>query len=133
MNAQEMREIRTARDESQSQFARTLAEMLGKTYHLSKTYISHMEAGRKPITDEIANACRTLAARLDGMNETQASARPYTIMSTRPIPPNTITTATLRPCALVGCPASFLPASPRQKYCKPECRAEAARLRRSKD
>jgi hypothetical protein len=125
-----LRELRSARGESLAAFGRVLARTIdpaGRPY--SKTYIHLLENARKPITPEIAQAVAILGAMLDGAPETQARARSVTILSTHDLPPGTINTRPARPCRLAGCRAHFLPASPRQLYCSPECRAAAYRRR----
>jgi hypothetical protein len=120
------------RNESLAQFGKTLAATIHPDREpFTKQYIGRLKAGQDRITPEIGDAMLTLAAMLDGVSELQARARPYQVLATHELPPGVVILGQARGCELPGCRIRFVPASPRQRFCSPECRQEMASRRKA--
>lgn len=119
------------RGESLGEFGTVLARTIEENKApYSRQYIYRLKAGQDIITDEIANALMVLGAMADGIGELQARARPTQVLAIHELPPHVIIMGKARGCSLPGCRIRYVPASPAQRYCSSECRAEAARRRR---
>lgn len=134
MNQEQLRQtltmLQAERQESLAQFGATLARTISPDHPpFTKQYVDLLKKGRAPITEEIARALSTLSAMLDGQGELQARSRPVDVplLSVHPLPAYTVIIPPARRCALPGCRISYIPASPRQRYCSRECRAEMHR------
>jgi hypothetical protein len=124
-------ELQAARGESNGAFGRVLAQTIApERQAFSKQYVDMLKRGKSAITPEIARALDVLGAMLDGQSELQARARTYTVLAMHDLPAHTIVLGRPRPCELAGCRIVFVPASPRQRFCSPECGREARRRRR---
>lgn len=127
-------ELITSRRESLRVFGQTLAAVVEpgrKPY--SKTYIIRLRDGHDNIPPDIERALWTLAAIHDGVSNIQASARPAQILTIHDLPANVVNLARPRACALPGCQIVFIPASPAQRYCSPECRQANRRRHQHQD
>ena len=124
-------EVMRERGESLAEFGATLARTIdaGRA-PFSRQYVHRLKVGQDPITAEIAQAIQVLGAMLDGVNELQARAQYVRVLAIHPLPGDVIVLGAARGCALAGCRIQFVPASPAQRYCSPECRREADRRRR---
>lgn len=124
-------EVMRERGESLAEFGATLARTIDATKPAySRQYVYRLKVGQDPITAEIAEALQVLGAMLDGVNELQARARYVRVLAIHPMPDDVIVMGKARGCDLAGCRIQFVPASPAQRYCSPECRREAVRRRR---
>lgn len=118
---------------SLADIGRTIAALIDAQHKpLSRQYVHMLATGKTAITAEIGRAIETLAAMQDGVAEIQARARPVTVplLSTHDLPAYTVIVSPPRPCALPGCRIVFV-GPPQQRYCGPDCRAEAARRRKA--
>lgn len=138
MNQEALRQtlimLQAERQESLAQFGVTIARTIAPDHPpFTKQYIDMLKRGKAAITDEIARALETLAAMLDGQGELQARSRTVDVplFSVHPLPPYTVIIPAARRCELPGCRIHFIPASPRQRYCSTECRAEMYRRRQT--
>jgi transcriptional regulator with XRE-family HTH domain len=95
----------------------------------SRSYISKLESGQKPIPPAIARALAMLLARAAGADEAHAAAQPAAVRSVHNLPPDTLVLAAPRRCALPGCPVWFVPVTPRQKYHSPTCARTARQFK----
>ena len=124
-------ELMRERGESLAEFGATLARTIdAEKPAYSRQYVYRLKVGQDPITAEIAQALQVLGAMLDGVNELQAKARYVRVLAVNPLPDDVIVMGKARGCELAGCRIQFVPASPAQRYCSPECRQEAERRRR---
>jgi hypothetical protein len=124
-------EDRRAAGESLADIGRTLAATMDPPRQpLSRQYVNALAAGRDRITEPIGRAIQTLAAMQDGVATLQAQARPVTVplLTIHDLPAHAIITSRPRPCALPGCRIIFIGPT-QQRYCGPDCRAEAAKRR----
>lgn len=124
-------ELMRERGESLAEFGATLAQTVDAGRQpFSRQYVYRLKVGQDPITAEIAQALQVLGAMLDGVNELQARAQYVRVLAIHPLPGDVIVLGRPRGCELAGCRIQFVPASPAQRYCSPECRREADRRRR---
>lgn len=96
----------------------------------SRQYIYRLQTGRDAITPDIAAAILVLAAMADGVGDLQAHAHTVQVLAVHDLPAGTVILGRDRACGLAGCRVRFVPASPRQRYCSQQCRAEANKRRR---
>jgi hypothetical protein len=123
-------ELIQARGESLAVFGAVLARTIAEDRPpFSRQYIYQLRAGRDAIPDDIAAALLVLAAMADGVGELQARAHYVRVLAIHVLPDDVIVLGKPRGCALAGCRIQFVPASPAQRYCSPECRREAVRRR----
>jgi len=128
-----VKEVRRALGLSQ----RAFGEVLWQTIHGPKNggagrpytrgYVSKIEAGTVPITAPIARAVSALAARMDHRDDVLAQAHEASVVAVNPLPPGTVVLGQARRCAAPGCPVTFVPVHPRQKYHSRACAALARR------
>src|SRR5512139_1289586 len=95
---------------------------------LSKQHINGMRNGSLPISRATAQALRELAAIADGVDETEAQARPVTValLALHDLPANALIMDPPHKCALDGCNVVIVG---RHKYHSRACQKEAAKLR----
>lgn len=126
-------DLMTQRGESLTEFGAVLARVIDESRPaFSRQYVHRLRAGRDAITPEIAGALLVLAAMSDGVGDLQARARSVQVLAVHDLPAGVVVLGRARACGLAGCRAWFVPASPRQRYCSQECRAEAHKRRREK-
>lgn len=127
-----LNELIQARGESLSVFGATLAHTLdAQRKPFSRQYVHRLRTGADIITPEIARAIQVLGAMFDGASELQARAHEARVWAVHDDLDggDVFVLGRVRPCSLAGCRVRFVPASPAQRYCSPECRVEAARRR----
>lgn len=118
------------RGESLSEFGAILARTIDeKRAPFSRQYVYRLKKGQDVITEEIATAVLVLGAMIDGVSELQARAHPVRVLAVHDLPEDVVVMGKHRGCGLAGCRIQFVPASPNQRYCSRDCRAEAARRR----
>ena len=123
--------ILAERGESLAAFGKVLAATIALDRQpFTKQYIYRLKSGDDEFTPEIMRALDTLAAMMDGVSELQARARECVVLAVNELPPNTVVMGKAKNCALPGCRVVFVPASPAQRYCSPECRDEMRSRRR---
>ena len=133
-----IREIREALEQSQREFGETLWQAVhgprrNGELPYTRSYVSKLERGQKPITIVIARGIIAIATRLDGADEIQARAREVDgLLAINDLPDGTVILGRARRCANPGCPVVFVPTHPRQKYHSPACRAQARARRNSR-
>jgi transcriptional regulator with XRE-family HTH domain len=128
-----VKEVRQALGLSQKAFGEVLWQTIhgsrydgaGRPY--TRGYVSKIEAGTVPITAPIARAVSALAARMDGADDVLAQAREASVLAVNQLPPGTVVLGQARRCAVPGCPVTFVPLHPRQKYHSRMCAALARR------
>ena len=133
-----IREIREALEQSQREFGETLWQAIhgprrNGELPYTRSYVSKLERGRKPITIVITRGILAIATRMDGIDEIQARAREVDgLLAINDLPDGTVILGRARRCANPGCPVVFVPTHPRQKYHSPACRAQARARRKSR-
>ena len=107
---------------SQAAFGRALSHgRYGNRY--SQPYISQLEAGTAPITDELERAI----SQLD-VGTTHLTILPRGVYATSTLPPGTVILG--QPVICQPCGGVFIMPYANQRYCSRECRNEARRQRR---
>lgn len=120
------------RGESLSEFGAVLARTIDeRRAPFSRQYIYRLKTGQDVVTEEIGTALLVLGAMADGVSELQAKAHQVVVLAIHDLPDGVVVLGKHRGCGLAGCRVRFVPASPAQKYCSPECRGEAARRRQA--
>jgi hypothetical protein len=120
------------RGETLTVFGAVLARVIDESRPaFSRQYVHRLRAGRDAITPEIAGALLVLAAMSDGVSDLQARARTVQVLAVHDLQAGTVILGQARACGLAGCRVWFVPASPRQRYCSQQCRAEAHKRRRA--
>jgi uncharacterized protein (UPF0179 family) len=114
--------VRLGHPASFRNFAEILSAELGR--HISKPYAIALEQGKRPIAEDIERALWRLAAKQDHKDPAVINARSVSVRTTRKIAEGAIITVDSKPCARVGCPESFVPSNPAQKYHSPYCREQ---------
>ena len=133
-----IREIREALEQSQREFGETLWQAIhgprrNGELPYTRSYVSKLERGQKPITIVITRGILAIATRMDGIDEIQARAREVDgLLAINELPDGTVILGRARRCANPGCPVVFVPTHPRQKYHSPACRAQARARRKSR-
>jgi hypothetical protein len=86
-------------------------------------YIQCVEKGTLAPSQKLTRAVFSLGATLDGVPTLVANTEPVQVYA-RPgtVRPGSIILGESRACARPGCPVSFIPRVPWQKYCSSECR-----------
>lgn len=121
----------TQRGETLAVFGAVLAKTIAEDRPpFSRQYIYQLRTGRDAIPDDIAAALLVLAAMSDGVGELQARAHTVQVLAVHDLPAGTVVLGPARACGLAGCRVRFVPASPGQRYCSRQCRAEAYKRRR---
>lgn len=120
------------RGESLSEFGAVLARTIDEHRPaFTRQYIHRLKAGQDVITEEIGTALLVLGAMADGVSELQARAHQVLVLAVHDLPNGVIVLGRHRACGLAGCRVRFVPASPAQRYCSPECRGEARHRRQA--
>lgn len=123
----QMRQIRSERRESLSEFGAVLAAVIHPDkLPFSRQYVNGMESGRMAITPEVQRALNVLAAMLDGVSELQARAVTVAMLAVHPEDAGAVVLPKARQCKLPGCQVRFV-GYPAQRFCSPECRKEYRR------
>lgn len=122
-----MRAIRETLKESLAEFGWTLKRAVEPKaqYPYSKTYISLLESGEKPITQIIDSGLANIAGVLDDVPAGLAGAVKFEIYAQ----PGQVRAGAFLPvtgevvkCARPGCGVWFIKTNPAQKYHHPDCR-----------
>lgn len=108
---------------SQGEFARALSHG-SRGNHYSQAYISQVESGHYPITDELLQSLQRLAA-----DTSHLRILPRGVYATVDLPPGTVILG--RPVVCPSCGGVFIMPWASQRYCSRECRNEARRQRRA--
>lgn len=95
-------------------------------------YIQGVEKGTIQPSRKLARAILALGATLDGLPAHVADTTPVQVYAAPgKVRPGSIILAASRFCARPGCPVSFVPVVPRQKYCCAACRYRARQALKS--
>lgn len=88
-------------------------------------YIQGVEKGTIAPSQKLTRAVFTLGATLDGVPALVADTEPVQVYA-RPgaVRPGSIILGESKTCARPGCPVSFIPKVPWQKYCCSDCRVK---------
>lgn len=103
--------------------ARRLSGIVHKSPAWGWRYIQSVAAGTVEPSAKLTQAADLLLAEFDGLPAWIGITEPVTIYAfPGDVKPGSIAKTKSKPCARPGCAVWFLPASPRQRYCCPECR-----------
>jgi hypothetical protein len=107
------------------EIARRLSAVARKQPPWGWRYIQGVEKGTIVPSQKLARAVYSLGATLDGVPTLVANTEPVQVYA-RPgsVRPGSIILGESKTCARPGCPVSFIPKVPWQKFCSSECRGK---------
>ena len=108
------------------EIARRLSAVARKQPPWGWRYIQGVEKGTITPSRKLTRAVFSLGATLDGVPALVADTEPVQVYA-RPgaVRPGSIILGESKTCARPGCPVSFIPRVPWQKFCSSECRGKA--------
>ena len=106
-----------------------LSAVAGKEPGWSWRYLRNVLNRNMFASQKLVEAIFALGATIDGVPDIVASAKPVQVLAVGNIVPGAVILADSKPCARPGCPVSFVPRVPVQRYCSTQC---AKKMRRKK-